>query len=405
MNFSVSDQPNILVVDDNHENLRVLTDMLTGQGYLVRPAINGHVALKAVQNTLPDLILLDILMPGIDGYEVCRRLQSNPETREIPILFMSALNEVIDKVKAFEIGGIDYITKPFYPEEVIARVRTHLELRDLHRALQKQNVQLQQEIAERQQAEEALKASEKELQELNASKDKLFSIIAHDLRGPLSSLRGLTQFAENHLDSYTPDKLKTMIVMQRTTIENLLKLLENLLTWSRLQRGILDDFPQRLPLEQVFVRNIALLHPMAVEKKLTLETSLPHGLTAYADYQMVDTVMRNLISNAIKFTPPGGKILVSARQKGQYIEISVADNGIGIDAEHLPKIFHVGTKYKRLGTAREKGTGLGLILCKDLVEKSGGRIWIESEVNKGTTCWFTLLTIPVKPEKDIGEEE
>jgi signal transduction histidine kinase len=400
---SHEDQLNILIVDDSAENLRVLTDMLTEQGYLVRPAINGHVALKAIQNTLPDLILLDILMPGIDGYEVCRRLKADAHTKDVPVLFMSALNEVVDKVKAFEVGGIDYVTKPFYPEEVLARLHTHLALRRLHCALQEQNVRLQQEIIERTQAEEALKASEQQLQELNAGKDKLLSIIAHDLKGPLSSLKGLTQFAEEHLDNYTPEKLKGMIMMQRSTVENLLKLLENLLTWSRLQRGILDEFPQRLMLKQVFTRNLDLLAPMAAQKNLTLETSYPQKLMVYADYQMVDTIMRNLISNAIKFTYPGGKILIAARQQEQHVEISVTDTGIGIDAEHLPQLFRIDAKYKRLGTDREKGTGLGLILCKDLVEKNSGRIWIESEVGKGTTFTFTLPALPVDSENDSEE--
>lgn len=397
MSYSHAKQYSILVVDDSSENLRVLTEILMGQGYLVHPAINATVALKAIRNTLPDLILLDILMPEIDGYELCRRLKTESSTRDIPVLFISALNETLDKVKAFEVGGVDYITKPFYPEEILARIRTHLALRDLQSTLQSQNLQLQQEIVERKEAEEALKASQEQLAELNAGKDKLFSIIAHDLKSPLSSLKGLTQFAEEHLKSYTPERLKEMIVMQRTTIENLLKLLENLLTWSRLQRGILEYHPQQIPLAQAFSRTIELFKPMASQKHQTITMSVPEQISVYVDFNIVDTIARNLISNALKFTNSGGSIEITARHdKQQHVEIAISDTGIGIDAQYMPDLFRIDKTYKRLGTEREKGTGLGLVLCKELVERSHGKIWVESEVGKGTSFRFTLPTNPIE---------
>ncbi len=167
----------------------------------------------------------------MSGYEVCQELKADERTCDVPIIFISALQDVGEKVKAFELGGVDYITKPFQPEEVLSRVKTHITMRALQKRIQEKNVQLSEEIAERKRVEAALRVSEQQQRELNVSKDKFFSIIAHDLRGPISSLNDLTQFASENLDSYEPHQLKEIILLQRDTTENVFKLLENLLTW------------------------------------------------------------------------------------------------------------------------------------------------------------------------------
>ncbi|GAK55099.1 response regulator receiver sensor signal transduction histidine kinase [Candidatus Vecturithrix granuli] len=389
-NISQIPKPNILVVDDTPANLRLLNEILTGQGYIVRPVPDGRLAIASAKAAAPDLVLLDIRMPEMSGYEVCQELKTNELTREIPIIFISALHDVVDKVKAFELGGVDYITKPFQPEEVLSRVKTHLTLRTLQKRLQEKNEQLSEEIAERTHAEEALKASELQLRKNNASKDKFFSIIAHDLRGPISSLNDLTHFASENIDTYTLQQLKEIILLQRDTTENLAKLLENLLTWSRLQRDMIEFIPQEIDLKQLVKRSIALFTVQAEHKQISLKNSVQESVIIYADFNMIDTVIRNLVSNAIKFTHPNGSIEITVRQDQQYAEVSVTDNGIGIEPQHLAKLFDPEAKYKRLGTAHEKGTGLGLILCKEFVEHNGGRIWAESEVSKGSTFTFTL---------------
>lgn len=180
MSLSLANGNNILIVDDTPDNLTVLTRMLTDQGYIVRPAINGQVALKAVQKILPDLILLDIMMPGINGYEVCRQLKSDERTCDVPVIFISALDEAIDKVKAFQVGGVDYVTKPFQAEEVVVRVQTHLNLRNMQKRLQDQNARLQQEITERKQAEESLRESEKRLRKLSSAAQDAIIMMDHD---------------------------------------------------------------------------------------------------------------------------------------------------------------------------------------------------------------------------------
>ena len=381
---------NILVVDDTPANLRLLHEILTGHGYVVRPVPSGKLAISSAKAEIPDLILLDIRMPDMSGYDVCEQLKADKQIRDVPVIFISALHDVFDKIKAFELGGVDYITKPFQPEEVLARVRTHVTLRQLQKDLQNKNLLLRQEVFERQQTEEALKKSEKQLRGLNASKDKFFSIIAHDLRSPISSLNELTQFAAENLENYSTAQLQEIILLQSSTTENLSKLLENLLTWSRLQRGMIEFCPQKMDVRWIIERNIALFETAASQKGLTLNSSIQDEVLIYADLNMVDTIVRNLISNALKFTDTGGCIDISACQDAQYAEVTVADTGIGIEREHVSKLFRIETKYKRLGTAHEKGTGLGLILCQEFVEMNGGRIWIESEVDKGSNFKFTL---------------
>jgi PAS domain S-box-containing protein len=253
------------------------------------------------------------------------------------------------------------------------------------------------DITERKQAEEAVLAAHRELKdkntqlhELNASKDKFFSIIAHDLRGPLNSLKVLTQVTEDRFDSYSSDKLKEIVTLQRSSIDNLCNLLENLLTWSRIQQGMIEYHPQQIDMKGIVAQNIALLMPNAQQKQITLKSLISEKVVAYADRDMVNTVVRNLLSNALKFTETHGTIEVSVAQADASIHVLVSDTGMGIDEKALSKLFRIDAAYYKRGTAGEKGTGLGLILCKEFVEKNSGRIWIESEVGKGSTFTFTL---------------
>ena len=239
-------------------------------------------------------------------------------------------------------------------------------------------------------AKEDTEAANARLQELNASKDTFFSIIAHDLRGPLSSLHDLTRLIEEHLDSYNPGELREMIVLQKMAAEHLYNLLENLLTWSRFQRGLVTYQPQQLRIRWLVARNMELLAIQARQKQITLSSAIQEEMDIFADFNMVDTVIRNLLSNAIKFTYSGGTVTISARQDDHEVEVAVSDTGIGIGAEYLPKLFRIDGKYKRAGTALEEGTGLGLILCKEFIERHGGKIWVESQIEQGTTFRVTL---------------
>lgn len=401
----------ILVVDDFPTNLHLLEGILLEQGYDVRLAPDGAFALQFVQTQPPDLILLDVNMPEMDGYEVCRHIKTDPDTQSIPVLFISALDETEDKLKGFAAGGVDYITKPFQAEEVLARVNTHLTLHTLRR-------NLEQEVARRAKAEEELYAlndqlkianqrleeanqqlqiTNQELHNANASKDKFFSIIAHDLRSPFQGLLTLTELLSEQIELHSKDELKKKIDVLHDAAETVYALLTNLLTWSRLERGILDYTPGPIVLEMLFERNKRLLLANAAQKDITLTTRVPKDICAIGDFNMIDTVVRNLLSNAVKFTTSDGSIDLSAHVAGDMVEIMVTDTGMGMHQDVLEKLFRIDVKYSKPGTAGEPGTGLGLILCKELVKKSGGSIRVESEVGKGSTFIFTL---PLQPQEE-----
>ena len=396
----MAEKATILVIDDNTTNLNILLDYLNELSYRVLIAPSGEQALQRLQYARPDVILLDIMMPGIDGFETCRRLKADDTTKDIPVIFMTALTETVDKVRGFSVGGVDYITKPFQHEEVLARVKTHLTIRKLQQELRQQNETLERYAEMLAQKNDELKAKNAELDEknsqlnlLNADKDKFFSIIAHDLRNPIGALRELPQLIAENLDNYSKDELRRLITMQRDAARNLFELLENLLTWSRMQRGLIEFNPEPIQVSALVQRSIALLTPSAAQKAITLTQAVNPSLLGMADHKMIDAVVRNLISNAIKFTNSGGTIEVSGNDDGAFMTIAVKDDGVGIGEQFLPKLFRIDEQYRRTGTANERGTGLGLILCKEFVERNGGEIRVESKIGNGSTFSFTLPKI------------
>ncbi len=370
----------ILVVDDNPTNLRVFLEQLEQAGFRTLVAPSGERALKQIERLQPDLILLDVLMPGIDGFETCVRLKENAHTRDIPVIFMTALSDTVDKVKGFEVGGVDYITKPFHTEEVIARITTHLTIRRLQQQLQQQN---------------------EELRALNANKDKFLSVISHDLRSPFSSLRGLIQFTTANIDGWDKDQIDKILGLLTNSTDNLYALIENLLTWSRIQRGVIEHRPEQIDIQSIVANAVNLFQSMAEQKGIPLTNTVQDSIHAYADAHMIDAVMRNLLSNAVKFTHPGGGIEVGASEAEEQVTVFVKDSGIGLSEENQVKLFRIDQRYKQLGTAREKGTGMGLILCKEFIEKNNGIIWLESDLNTGSTFFFTLPASPPQNRRSM----
>ncbi|GAK51781.1 response regulator receiver sensor signal transduction histidine kinase [Candidatus Moduliflexus flocculans] len=556
----------ILIVDDKPGNLHLLAVILERYGYRLRLLTEGQAVMRAVLELPPDLILLDIMMPDIDGFEVCRQLKADARTSDIPIIFLSALTDISEKIKAFSLGATDYITKPFQQEEVLLRVKTQLALKEAQTQLRTHNLRLQQEIHERKQAEailqqrnrelavlnhfgemlgsslelhdvlftalqemqsllQAVSASiwlftadrqelecreilgpgsdqlrharlplgsgitgwvaehgesilssniledprhhktvgssddapvrsmlsvplkvksqvigvlnlvdprvgrftkddlrfiepiaasaamaienarlyttaqqeiaertraEAELREANASKDKFFSIISHDLRSPLNTMMGFAELLISRVEHDTKDEIKRRAEKIHASAKRLHTLLENLLTWARIQRGALEYHPEAFSLSEVADEILDLFGENAEQNQVTLEHAISSHTGVYADYSMIYTVLRNLVSNALKFTPNGGSVRLSARLLEQDVEIAVADTGVGIPQADVAQLFRIDAHYTHVGTRGETGTGLGLVLCKELVEKNGGRIWVESESGSGTRFFFTL---------------
>jgi len=273
---------------------------------------------------------------------------------------------------------------------------TKVPFRDIHGKITG-FVGIDRDITEQKRAEAELLAAHNELKEkntqlyeLNSSKDKFFSIISHDLRSPFNTLLGFAQLLSEHIERYSRDEIKYNVDRIRASAESLNALLENLLTWSRIQRGIIEYEPEEIDIHEIAEYNIDLFTSKAEQKQIILTSFVQKEMLTYADYNMVNTVIRNLVSNALKFTRAGDTIEISAQEQETHIEVAVSDTGIGINKEDIPKLFRIDVQYTHTGTAGEKGTGLGLNLCKDLVEKNGGRIWVESALGKGTTFRFTL---------------
>ncbi|MBF2027639.1 MAG: response regulator [Oscillatoriales cyanobacterium C42_A2020_001] len=367
MNRSDSFKRDILLVDDTPDNLRLLSAMLTKRGFEVRKAIDGQSAIASAQADAPDLILLDVKMPEMEGYEVCQRLKAEPSTQDVPVIFISALDDVMDKVKAFAASGADYITKPFREAEVMARIENQLNIQKLQRQLLQQN---------------------DELVRSNRELEQFAYVVSHDLQQPLQSI---TRFAkllllryEDNLDEAAIDYLNRMM----DSGSRMQRLIQDLLTYAQVnkQEQPFEAVDCNLVLEQVLDN----LQSVISEKKVEIIYELLPTVVG-AEMKLIQ-LFQNLIGNAIKFTRPGivPHVKILATQQDSEWLFSIHDNGISIDVQNLEKVFEV---FHRVHSAKKyPGTGIGLATCKKIVEIHGGRIWVESQLNAGTTFYFTLCS-------------
>ncbi len=246
------------------------------------------------------------------------------------------------------------------------------------------------DITEHKQAEIIILQKNQELQELNQTKDKFFSIIAHDLKGPFSVLIGISDLIIDNIEYYDKQKIKSLIISLNLAANNTFKLLQNLLEWSQVQRGKIKPELMELNLKDILSSANSLFSDMAKNKKVLFQNNVTSDFLVHCDLNMTNTIIRNLVSNAIKFTSEQGVVTISAKHNGQFVEIQVKDEGVGIPPENIPYLFSIEKNISTRGTKDEKGTGLGLLLCKELVKKQGGTIWAESIVGKGSTFYFTL---------------
>lgn len=358
---NIKDQRTILVVDDNVNNLQVISNVLDPY-YKLYIAQNGFSAIKTAQDKKPDLILLDILMPEMTGIEVCKKIKENIETKDIPVIFLTAKAEIEDIIEGFSVGGVDYITKPFRKEDVLVRIKTHIDL----------------------------KKAKEELQELNYTKDKFFSLIAHDLRSPISAFCSVLDALESDFDEYEDNEKMEIISSMNKSANTLKNFLNNLLIWSRTQLGKVDFNLESVKIDQLIEEALSVCRLSAENKNIALEIICPDNIAIKVDPNLVVTVIRNLVTNAIKFTNDNGIIIIKCTDENNFIEISVIDNGIGIRPENIDKLFRLDKSFTNKGTKGEEGSGLGLILCSEFVEMHGGKIRVESVLGEGSTFSFTL---------------
>ena len=263
-------------------------------------------------------------------------------------------------------------------------------LRDMNLAEEQMAIQNQEIIRQK----ETLEKQKKELLELNATKDKFFSIIAHDLKSPFTSIVGYSEILKDYTANCNQQETVNYASIINTSSKQTLQLLENLLDWARLQQGRIVFRPQNLNLHELAYEVVDLVKDIAEQKGISVQNTIPNTLNVYADKEMIKTVLRNLVSNAIKFTDNGGFVEISSKLTDTEVFILVTDNGVGISADDIGKLFDISSNFSRKGTNEEKGTGLGLSLCKEFVEKNGGTIGVTSESGVGSVFRFTLPLSP-----------
>ncbi len=360
-------RPSVLIVDDLPNNVRLLSIMLTEKGYQVRKAINGQMALNTVRSLIPDLILLDINMPDLNGYQVCEQLKADEKTREIPVIFISALDDVLDKVKAFQVGGVDYISKPFQGEEVMARIENQL-------TICRQKKQLQNEIKERQKTEETLEI--------------YLHAVSHDLRNPvigmLMILNNLIKNSQGETKEVSRKILQQMADScdrQLTLIDSLVETRQNDLWGVSLELNPLSLYEIGQQIGQEWELRLK-------ENQATLINNFSPDLPLVnADAHHLWRVFENLLANALKHNPQGIIITFSARLEGNYLRCSIADNGVGISETQRKQLFD---RYQRGNNNNQISLGLGLYLCRQIIHAHGGEIGIMNNDEKGSQFWFTL---------------
>ena len=360
----------LLVVDDVQTNVLLLKALLGKEGYGILVANNGQEALEVIRNENPDLILLDVMMPGMDGFEVAERLKSEEFRCEIPIIFLTALDDTQSIVNGFKLGVGDFISKPFRKEDLMVRIKHQLSLVAARRIIEEKNEELRKTIAGR---------------------DKMYSVIAHDLRSPMASMKMLlnTIMMSVEKDKIDPD-IFDMLEMSNKTSEEVFSLLDNLLKWTKSQLGKLTVIPQKLDISGLADGVVEVMNSVAEVKHIKLIRTDHESFFVYVDIEMIKSILRNLISNAVKFSNPDSEIKVGIKAEDGKVIVSVTDSGKGIKKEDQHKLLKDSTHFTTDGTNSEEGSGLGLLLCRDFARKNGGELWFESEENLGSVFSFSL---------------
>jgi two-component system sensor histidine kinase/response regulator len=373
-----SEKLRILTVDDNHLNLMGMKHLFNFQEYEVHFAICGEAALEMARKYLPHLILLDVVMPDISGFEVCRILKQDPAFQDTSIIFTSAASEIDFIIQAFEAGGVDFISKPFRNDELLLRIEKH--------------------ISHQFTAHELLETSSA-LQEIRNAQTRLSSIFDQDMQSRVYDVKMIFDFmSKGIIDPTKDDQYKKTILDLLSSLDNGFAVLENLNDWATTESGKLKNEPENIILNEAVVSLVNLYQIGIQSKSIRLNLRIDPGHVVFADQFLLKTIIRNIFTNAYKYTPNGGSISIDSWARPGFVKIAVSDTGVGIAPDIVEKILDPDVFYSTMGLNNEIGNGLGLKLCRSFIGKSRGRMWIESTLNKGTTVYFTL---PSKNEESV----
>jgi two-component system sensor histidine kinase/response regulator len=379
--------PLLLVVDDDPVNVELLSELLEALDYRVAGALSGPAALEAARERRPDLVLLDVMMPGMNGYEVCRRLKADPATAPIPVVFVTALSDTEDKVQAIEAGGDDFLTKPFNRPLLVARIRSLLRLKA---------------------AGDELERSYRKLQEVERLKDDLTRMVVHDLKSPLAGMLATLEMAvDGDLGPLSAEQ-RRLLEDARERGADVLLMIDNLLDLTRLEESRVQLRPRDVDVARL-LRELAgdysvraELHGARVVAEGAGSGSGGAPLLARVDEGLLRRVLGNLVGNAVRHGGPGVKVRLSAGSAEGGVRFTVADDGVGIAPEHHDAIFRKWEIVRPLGDARAEGSGLGLTFCKLAVEAHGGRIWVRSRPGEGCAFHFLVPPLAAEPVMAVG---
>ena len=365
----------ILLVDDVVANLTLLLDVLKQEGYQLRPVTDGRLALRAAKAQPPDLILLDIDMPNLDGFQVCERLKSMPETQHIPVIFLSAFDQPCDKVAAFTAGGVDYVTKPFQVEEVLQRVSTHLNIQALKRCLEGRN----QELQER----------NRELEKLRKTQANLVHMIVHDLRSPLAGVLGYLELLQIAGGDSLSQEIQDDVSRAVEACNSANDLVSCLLDIARLESAVMPLNIDTFDLRDVALKAIKTQQSVKGQRQISVRHD-EEPVWVRADNGLTLRVIVNLLQNAVRATTDDGQIFITVSQETQCAKLQVKDNGRGIQPEQLPKLFEKFAQADLRHQHRDSGFGIGLAFCRLAMESQLGTVNVESQPDHGSCFWITL---------------
>jgi two-component system, sensor histidine kinase and response regulator len=358
----------ILIVDDTLTNVDVLRKTLE-KYYLISMAPDGEIALKIASDAEPDLILMDVMMPGMDGFETCRKIKEIPKLKEIPIIFVTGKTGTDDLVEGFQSGGVDYITKPFKYEEVLARVDTHLKLLQSQRTIREQN---------------------KQLEELNLAKNKFLGLATHDLRGSLSAILGYLDLLRNDSIELSPEEGKSFLAQMKNAGDHMLAMINSLLDVSVIEKGQVNLVVQKNSLTPLIREELITQKLLAEKKGIKIEVDLKESKPVLIDGQRIVHLFNSLMSNAIKYSPENSKIIVSLSDDNETLRLSVKDSGPGISNEDAKTLFS-GLSCMTINLEQDtKGSGLSLLIAKKIAEAHQGNLTVSSHPEQGSEFCLSL---------------
>lgn len=407
---STTEKALVLIVDDEQANLNIVAEILNTEGYDISIANNGERALTLISRKIPDLILLDVHMPKLDGFQVCSRIKNHDQTSQIPVVFMTASTDVDSKIRGFEVGAVDYITKPFNERELIMRIKTHLQVRELSRNLEQevikqQNIaaQLEQKLIDLQQADEQIRQQNEKLTLVNLQltqvtrlKDSFLANMSHELRTPLNSILGMAEGLKNGaLGTINNQQMQALDTIDKSGY-HLLELINDILDISKIEAGELKLNCKSTSIRKVCESSLSLVNLKILQKRLQIISIFPSHLPdIHLDEVRIKQVLVHLLTNAIKFTPVGGSITLEITQftpdsshqnslLDGFVRISIIDTGIGISPENINKLFQPFVQIDSDFNRKYQGTGLGLVFVKQVVELHGGNVSVVSTVDQGS---------------------